>query len=165
MPSHPPWQPNSCSGFSNNPCIKSILRTMESEWSGQDLTPSPHSENAQKGTELPSALHCVSGSLSSVRSEVIGLACSGDPYLCPVQAIIRRVLYLCQNSAPSNTPLARVFHTTNRVTASLLTTCIRDSVAHLLWASFQTMCPPAAYELPALQPFFWLKSIPTSFAS
>jgi hypothetical protein len=31
---------------------------------------------------------------NGVRGKVIGLACSGDPYLCPVQAIIRRVLYL-----------------------------------------------------------------------
>ena len=68
---------------------------------------------------------------NGVRGEVIGLACSGDPYLCPVQAIIRRVLYLRHHSAPSQTPLARVFNTTTRVTASLLTTCIRDSVSHL----------------------------------
>ena len=68
---------------------------------------------------------------NGVRGEVIGLACSGDPYLCPVQAIIRRVLYLRQHSAPSDTPLARLFHSTTKVTASLLTTCIRDSVAHL----------------------------------
>ena len=68
---------------------------------------------------------------NGVRGEVIGLACSGDPYLCPVQAIIRRVLYLRQHTAPSNTPLARVFHTKNIVTASLLTTCIRDAVTHL----------------------------------
>ena len=68
---------------------------------------------------------------NGVRGEVIGLACSGDPYLCPVQAIIRRILYLRQNSAPSNTPLARVFNTATKVTASLLTTCIRDSVAQL----------------------------------
>ena len=68
---------------------------------------------------------------NGVRGEVIGLACSGDPYLCPVQAIIRRVLYLRHHSAPSQTPLARVFYTTTRVTASLLTTCIRDSVSHL----------------------------------
>ena len=68
---------------------------------------------------------------NGVRGEVIGLACSGDPYLCPVQAIIRRVLYLRQHTAAPNTPLARVFHTTNIVTAPLLTTCIRDAVAHL----------------------------------
>ena len=68
---------------------------------------------------------------NGVRGEVIGLARSGDPFLCPVQAIIRRVLYLRQHSAPSNTPLARVFNTSTTVTASLLTTCIRDSVAHL----------------------------------
>jgi hypothetical protein len=31
---------------------------------------------------------------NGVPGKVIGLTCSGDPYLCPVQAIIRRVLYL-----------------------------------------------------------------------
>ncbi len=31
---------------------------------------------------------------NGVRGEVIGLACSGDPFLCPVKAIIRRMLYL-----------------------------------------------------------------------
>ncbi len=31
---------------------------------------------------------------NGVRGEVIGLACLGDPFLCPVKAIIRRVLYL-----------------------------------------------------------------------
>ena len=46
---------------------------------------------------------------NGVRGEVIGLACSGDPYLCPVQAIIRRVLYLRMHSAPPTTPLAALF--------------------------------------------------------
>ncbi len=68
---------------------------------------------------------------NGVRGEVSGLACSGDPYLCPVQAIIRRILYLHHHSVPSTTPLARVFNTPTRVTASLLTTCIRDSVSYL----------------------------------
>ena len=45
---------------------------------------------------------------NGVRGEVIGLACSGDPYLCPVQAIIHRVLYLRRYLAPPTTPLARV---------------------------------------------------------
>ncbi len=68
---------------------------------------------------------------NGVRGEVIGLARSGDPYLCPVLATIRRVLYLRQHLAPSDTPLARVFNTSTKVTSSLLTTCIRDAVAHL----------------------------------
>ena len=65
---------------------------------------------------------------NGVRGEVIGLACSGDPYLCPVQAIIRRVLYLRSHLAPPTTPLARVFHTPDKVTASYLTARIREAV-------------------------------------
>jgi hypothetical protein len=61
---------------------------------------------------------------NGVRGEVIGLTCSGDPYLCPVQAIIRRVLYLCLHMAIPMTPLARVFRTPNKVTVFYLTTCI-----------------------------------------
>jgi hypothetical protein len=65
---------------------------------------------------------------NGVRGKVIGLACSGDPYLCPVQAIIRRVLYLRSHLAPPTTPLARVFHTPDKVTASYLTARIREAV-------------------------------------
>ncbi len=43
---------------------------------------------------------------NGVRGKVFGLACSGNPYLCPVQAIIRRVLYLHSHIAPPTTPLA-----------------------------------------------------------
>ena len=49
---------------------------------------------------------------NGVQGEVIGLACSGDPVLCPVQAVIRRVLYLHQNGALPATPL--VMSTTPR---------------------------------------------------
>ena len=68
---------------------------------------------------------------NGVRGEVIGLARSGDPYVCPVQAIIRRVLYLQTHAAAIDTPLARVINTTTKVTAAALTKCIRDSVAYL----------------------------------
>jgi hypothetical protein len=68
---------------------------------------------------------------NGVRGEVIGLTCSGDPYLCPVKAIIRRVLYLRSHLAPPTTPLARMFNTPDKVTASYLTTCIRNLVAAL----------------------------------
>ncbi|KAL7526060.1 hypothetical protein ACHAWF_001615 [Thalassiosira exigua] len=30
---------------------------------------------------------------NGTRGEVIDLGCSGDPYLCPVKALVRRVLY------------------------------------------------------------------------
>lgn len=68
---------------------------------------------------------------NGVRGEVIGLAHSGNPYICPVQAIIRRVLYLHDHAANIVTPLARVFNTTTKVTAPALTTCICNSVAYL----------------------------------
>jgi hypothetical protein len=65
---------------------------------------------------------------NGVRGKVIGLACSGNPYLCPVQAIICRVLYLHLHMAPPTTPLTQVFHTPNKVAASYLTSCICESV-------------------------------------
>ena len=68
---------------------------------------------------------------NGVQGEVIGLACSRDPYVCPVQAIICQVLYLHQHSAPLNTPLAHVFNTNTKVTAAALTACIRNSVTYL----------------------------------
>jgi hypothetical protein len=68
---------------------------------------------------------------NGVRGKVIGLACSGDPYLCPVQAIICCVLYLHLHMAPPTTPLVQVFHTLNKVTTSYLTSCIRESVTAL----------------------------------
>ncbi len=60
---------------------------------------------------------------------MIGLACLGDPYLCPVQAIIRRVLYLRLHSAPPTIPLVQVFDTPDKVTASYLTVQNRNAVA------------------------------------
>ena len=68
---------------------------------------------------------------NGVHGEVIGLACSGDPTLCPVQALIRRILYLRANNAPINTPLARVFTTSSTVTSAYLTTILRSAVAAL----------------------------------
>jgi len=68
---------------------------------------------------------------NGVRGEVIGLACSGDPYLCPVKAIIRRVLYLRQHAATPDTPIARVFNSMTSVTSTAITSCIREAVAYL----------------------------------
>lgn len=68
---------------------------------------------------------------NGVRGEVIGLACSGDPFLCPVQAIIRRILYLRANNAPTYTPLARLLNTKSRVTATSITNILRDTVSVL----------------------------------
>ena len=57
---------------------------------------------------------------NGVRGEVIGLGRSGDPYLCPVKAIVRRVLHLWSHNVPPHTPLARVVDG-KRVTPALLT--------------------------------------------
>ena len=52
------------------------------------------------------------GSLTStdqkngVRGEVIGFACSRDPYICSILALIRHITYLWTNSASPNTPPA-----------------------------------------------------------
>lgn len=68
---------------------------------------------------------------NGVRGEVIGLACSGDPFICPVKAIIRRVSYLRANNAPPDTPLARLFNTRSRVTAASISQVLRDAVEFL----------------------------------
>ncbi|KAL3823120.1 hypothetical protein ACHAXA_006450 [Cyclostephanos tholiformis] len=68
---------------------------------------------------------------NGVRGEVIGLACSGDPFLCPVKALVRRVLYLRQHAAAPDTPIARVFNSVQSVTSSTITSCIREAVAFL----------------------------------
>jgi hypothetical protein len=71
------------------------------------------------------------GQKNGVRGEVIGLACSEDPVLCPVQAVIRRVLYLRQNGALPTTPLAHVYNSTDLVTTEAITICIRNAVTEL----------------------------------
>ena len=71
---------------------------------------------------------------NGVRGEVVGLACSGDPYLCPVHAIGRRIIHLRRHGAPPNTPLARVYVTPtliSSVTPSLITTALRQAVTFL----------------------------------
>lgn len=68
---------------------------------------------------------------NGVRGEVIGLGRSGDPFLCPVQAIVRRILYLRANNATPSTPLARLFNTSSRVSAASITTLLRDAVTFL----------------------------------
>ena len=45
---------------------------------------------------------------NGVQGEVIGIGRSGDPYLCPVKAIVWRVLYVWSHNVPPVTPLARV---------------------------------------------------------
>ena len=48
---------------------------------------------------------------NGVRGEVIGLARSGCPTLCPVVSITRRLLHLRDNNAQATDPIARVFTT------------------------------------------------------
>ena len=51
---------------------------------------------------------------NGVRGEVIGLGTSGNPHLCPVRAVVRRILHLRASQADPSTPLATVIHN-NRV--------------------------------------------------
>ena len=44
---------------------------------------------------------------NGVRGEKIGHGATGDPLLCPKEALRRRVMHLRQHDAPSDTPLAR----------------------------------------------------------
>ena len=67
---------------------------------------------------------------NGVRGEVIGLGQSKEPFLCPVKAIVRRVLYLRDNNATSQTPLARVFDGPT-VTPSRITNVLRNAVSAL----------------------------------
>jgi hypothetical protein len=46
---------------------------------------------------------------NGVKGEVIGLGRSGDPRLCPVLSIARRVIHLRNNNAPPDTPLATYY--------------------------------------------------------
>ncbi|KAL7505470.1 hypothetical protein ACHAXN_002960, partial [Cyclotella atomus] len=70
---------------------------------------------------------------NGVPNEVIWLNCSGDNFLCPVLAIIRRVIYLCTNNAPLHTHLAQVFtlNGVQHVTPSLITKTLREAVQFL----------------------------------
>ena len=75
---------------------------------------------------------------NGVRGEVTGLACSGDPYPCPVLALIliRHITHLWANSASSNTPIVRVFHHPNspsksKVTPAVITKQLRQAVQFL----------------------------------
>ena len=66
---------------------------------------------------------------NSVRGEVIGLGQSGDLLICPVKALLRRVLYLRRHGADPDTPLATLFQDTARgVSAQMITKEIREAV-------------------------------------
>ena len=68
---------------------------------------------------------------NGVEGEVIGLARSGDPFLCPVKALARRVLHLRQHNVLPSTPLATVYtitHTKINITPSMITSTLRNHV-------------------------------------
>lgn len=69
---------------------------------------------------------------NGVRGEVIGLGRSGDSVLCPVAALVRRVIHLKQAQAPPNTPLCHVFtYQWEKITPSDITFALRNAVTFL----------------------------------
>jgi hypothetical protein len=68
---------------------------------------------------------------NGVRGKVIGQASMGNTFVCPVKALVRRILYLWTNNAPPTTPLSRIFNTSVQVTLSVLTATLRDCVQYL----------------------------------
>ena len=72
---------------------------------------------------------------NGVENEVIRMGLSGDPYLCCVKAVKRRVCHLRAHNAPLDTPLARVYtgveSRTQSVTPALITKTLRQAVAYM----------------------------------
>jgi hypothetical protein len=69
---------------------------------------------------------------NGVRGEVIGLARSGNPQLCPVLCLIRRVLHLRSHNAEPTTPLSMYYHNTwRRVSPADITSGLRTAVIAL----------------------------------
>jgi hypothetical protein len=68
---------------------------------------------------------------NGVRGEVIGLGRSGNPILCPVQALTRRIAHLRTYRAPANTPLASYYKTPSLtlIRPADITTALRCSTA------------------------------------
>jgi hypothetical protein len=70
---------------------------------------------------------------NGVRGEVIGLGRSGNPHLCPVAALTRRVQHLRTHNAPIHTPLASYFSSPNTtlepIKPSHITATLRASTA------------------------------------
>ncbi|KAL7525180.1 LOW QUALITY PROTEIN: hypothetical protein ACHAWF_001245, partial [Thalassiosira exigua] len=66
---------------------------------------------------------------NGVRGEVIGLGCSGNPYLCPVKVLVV-ASSTCENAIP-HTPLARVFNCPTSVTPSQITSLLHQTVCDL----------------------------------
>ena len=70
---------------------------------------------------------------NGVRGEVIGLSTSGNPAVCPVHAVCRRIQHLRTHGALPSTPLARVFTSGawTKITPTHITTTLRAAVSFL----------------------------------
>ncbi len=96
----------------------------------------PHSLNLQTLTLIELAQARV-GSLTftdqknGIRGKVIGQASTGNSFVCLVKALVQCILYLQSHNAPPTTPLSLVFNTSARVTPSVLTATLSNSVQYL----------------------------------
>ena len=71
---------------------------------------------------------------NAVRGEIIGLAPSGNPIVCPTRALARRVIHLRSHQATPDTPLATVFNDpqgSSAVKPSHITQAIHLAVTYL----------------------------------
>ena len=72
---------------------------------------------------------------NGVENEVIKMGLSGDPRVCAVKAVVRRVVDLRSHNAPPTTPLARVYTGGGRrhlsVTPALISTTLKQAVRYL----------------------------------
>ena len=65
---------------------------------------------------------------NGVRGEVIGLARSGSPLVCPVHALVNRILHLRKHDAPPSSPLADFYinHKVHKMLPSHITAALRQ---------------------------------------
>jgi hypothetical protein len=71
---------------------------------------------------------------NGTENEVVGHARSGHSTICPVLALIRRILHLRAFHAPPSTPLCTIYNTstsTSKITSLLLTTHLRRAATAL----------------------------------
>ena len=70
---------------------------------------------------------------NGVENEVIRLGRSGDPIICPVKSLARRIIHLRNNNAAPHTPLGRVFTSkgVEHITPNAITKCLKDSVRYI----------------------------------
>jgi hypothetical protein len=68
---------------------------------------------------------------NGVRGKILGQALKGSSFIFTIKVLVRRVFYLRSHNASPTTPLSRVFNTSARITPSVLTASLRDSVQYL----------------------------------